>query len=158
MPLAAPRQEAEASVPLPRSSPLTGRNKKLNRPNRTEPNHLISEPAETGRRTEPNRTEPSQNASKKRRPYRTEPENNICQTEPNRNGDFERNTEPKRIEPNRILPDITWCASIRRVGRLCTAAQGLIITISIPNNNRVIKLDYINHILLNYNIKYQFVS
>ena len=71
-------------------SHLSGRNKK---------------PIRIGR-TEPNRTEPSHDASEKRRPNRVEPGQIHFRTEPNRADEFSRSPEPKRIEPNRFLPDL----------------------------------------------------
>ena len=65
-----------------RSDKNTGRNKK---PNRTEPNRLILEPAGTGRGHEPNRTEPR----RVRKP----------QAELRRTG---RNYFPNRIEPEAV--------------------------------------------------------
>ena len=53
-----------------------------NRPNRTEPNRLISEPAGTGRGNEPKRTGPRHYASEKRRPNCVEPRKIF--SEPNR--------------------------------------------------------------------------
>ena len=73
-----------------------------NRPNQTEPNRLILEPAGTRRGTETSRTGPSHDASEKRRPNR-----DICSPEPNRTEGFSKSLEPKRIEPNRFLPAIS---------------------------------------------------
>ena len=78
-----------------------------NRPNRTEPK-LISEPAGTGRGTEPSRAGPSHDASEKCRPNRAEPGNINFRTEPNRTDNFSKAAEPKRIEPKRFLPEMLF--------------------------------------------------
>ena len=81
-------------------------------PNRTAPNRLIPEPAGTdrnGRGTEPNRTEPDRTTTgpkstgrtaSNREEYLSKPN----RTEPNRNYEFSKSPEPKRIEPNWFLP------------------------------------------------------
>ena len=83
-----------------------------NRPTRTEPNR--TEPSNsnfgTGRnrtrkRTEPNWTEPLRVQKTQAEPRRTGTNND--QTEPNRNDDFSKITEPKRIEPNQFLPAVS---------------------------------------------------
>ena len=85
---------------------LAGRNQRPSRPNRTEPNRLILEPAGTGRGNEPNQTGPSHYGSKIRMPNRVEPGNCIFRTEPNRTEPMNcsKSPEPKRIEPKRFLP------------------------------------------------------
>ena len=72
--------------------------------NRTEPNRLISEPAGTGRGTEPNPTGPSHGVSEKRKLNRVEPGKVHFRTEPHRTDESSKSPEPKRIEPNRFLP------------------------------------------------------
>ena len=62
----------------------SGRNKKPNRTDRTEPKRVILEPAGTGRGNKPNRSGPSHDAPEKRRPNRVEPGKLIVRTEPNR--------------------------------------------------------------------------
>ena len=85
-------------------------------PNLTESIYQpISEPAGTGRRNEPNRTGPSHDASEKRRPNRVESGNYFFRTKPNRTDDLSKSPEPKRIEPNRFVPDIPGNADIRPV-------------------------------------------
>ena len=93
-----------------------------NRPNRTEPNRLIPEPAGTGwNRPEPdveptNRTGPSHGVSEKRKPNRVEPGKIDFRTEPNRTDEFSKSLEPKRIEPDRFLPGISIIIVIIQAG------------------------------------------
>ena len=68
-----------------------------------EPNRTIPEPAGTGRGTEPIRTEPSHDASEKRRPKSVELGQTNIRTEPNRS-DYLFKIKQNRTEPNRFFP------------------------------------------------------
>ena len=88
-----------------------------NRPNRTEPNRPILEPDGTGRRTDPNRTGPSHDASENtgrtasnREHFSSEP----SQTEPII---VQKSPEPKQIEPN-------WSGSPNQNETICFQKLG----------------------------------
>ena len=76
-------------------------------PNRTEPCNFGTGRNRTRNRTEPNRTEPRRLQKKTQAELCLTGKTNCPnRTKPNRTDESRESPEPKRIEPNRLLPDL----------------------------------------------------